>query len=122
MAYVATVTREGDTWLADVAELPGAHAYARTLTRLRSEIADAIIVSADLDDDAKVEVAFELADDSKVGGALDSRRSSSYRPIRRPRMRTTVVVSYPVWSTFVTRSIDSERGCSQITKEPGVIS
>lgn len=62
MTYNATVTRENGMWLAEVAGLPGAHAYARTLIRLREELADAIILSDDLADDAQVEIAFDLAD------------------------------------------------------------
>ena len=61
MTYTATVTREDGRWLAEVPGLPGAHAYARTLTRLRAELTDAIIVSADLDDDAEVPIVFEIA-------------------------------------------------------------
>jgi len=61
MSYLATVTREGADWLAEVEGLPGAHAYARTLTRLRAELTDAIIVSAELSDDAEVEISFALA-------------------------------------------------------------
>ncbi|AAN12591.1 HicB-like antitoxin [Mycobacterium phage Che9c] len=60
MNYTATVTREGDMWLAEVAGLPGAHAYARTLSRLREELTDAIILSADLADDAVVSIEFNL--------------------------------------------------------------
>lgn len=62
MTYTATVTREGNMWLADVQGLPGAHAYARTLTNLRKELADAIVLAADLDDDADVEITFDLAE------------------------------------------------------------
>lgn len=60
MSYVATVTREGTYWLADVDGLPGAHAYARTLKRLREELTDAIILSADLPEDANPEISFVL--------------------------------------------------------------
>ncbi|AEN79924.1 HicB-like antitoxin [Mycobacterium phage Purgamenstris] len=62
MIYTATVTREGDMWLAEVPGLPGAHAYARTLSRLREELIDAVILSADLDDDADVAIEFVPAD------------------------------------------------------------
>ena len=60
MTYTATVTREGDMWLAEVPGLPGAHAYARTLTKLREELSDAIVLSADLDDSAAVDIVFAL--------------------------------------------------------------
>jgi hypothetical protein len=62
MKYTATVTREGDDWLGEVEGLSGAHAYARTLTRLREELSDAVILAADLDDDADVDIVFDLAE------------------------------------------------------------
>ncbi|AMS02261.1 hypothetical protein SEA_PHRANN_35 [Mycobacterium phage Phrann] len=62
MNYTATVTREGDMWLAEVPGLPGARAYGRTRSRLREELADAIILSADLDDDADISVQFQLVE------------------------------------------------------------
>ena len=34
MSYSAHLTREGNDWLAEVRELPGAHAFARSLTTL----------------------------------------------------------------------------------------
>ena len=54
MSYTAIVTREGNDWLAEVRDLPGAHAFARTLFALRRELADAIILSADLPDGSPV--------------------------------------------------------------------
>lgn len=65
--YRAVITREGTYWLADVPEVPGAHAYAKTLSRLRAELADAIVLAADLPDDAKVLIDFTL--DASVPGA-----------------------------------------------------
>lgn len=73
MTYTALIAREGDMWLADVPRVPGAHAYARTLNRLRKEITDALILAADLDDDAAVDVRFEPGDitDRLLVRALD---------------------------------------------------
>jgi hypothetical protein len=70
VSYEATVTREGSDWLAEVKGLPGAHAYARTLTRLRDELTDAIILSADLADDASVDIRFTLEADVVQPDAL----------------------------------------------------
>ena len=47
-----------------------AHAYARSLIRLGQELADVIILSAELDDNADVEIAFKPAD---PGSALMAR-------------------------------------------------
>lgn len=70
MTYTATLTREDGMWLGEVQGLAGVHAYARTLTRLRQELAVAIILSNDiddtdvgLDDDSEIEIEFQVADD-----------------------------------------------------------
>jgi len=71
VSYRATVSREGEYWLAEVPDLPGAHAYARTLYRLRREITDAIILAADLADETAVDVEFVLtSDDEQLREAL----------------------------------------------------
>jgi hypothetical protein len=62
MSYSAHVTREGNDWLAEVRELPGAHAFARTLAALRRQLADAIILSADLPDGSPVDIDLVLDD------------------------------------------------------------
>ena len=62
MSYTAIITREGNMWLADIPDLPGAHAYARTLNRLREGLADAIVLAADLHDEAQIDVRFEPGD------------------------------------------------------------
>ena len=70
MTYTATLTREDGMWLSEVQGLAGVHAYARTLTRLRQELAVAIILSNDiedtevgLDDDTEIEIDFQVEDD-----------------------------------------------------------
>lgn len=68
--YTAHVTREGRDWLAEVADLPGAHAYARTLERLRREIATAITLAADLPDDTVVDVELTTDADNDLHNAL----------------------------------------------------
>lgn len=57
--YRAMVNREDNYWLAEVPGMSGAHAYARTLTRLRDELANAIILADELPDDAQVLIDFE---------------------------------------------------------------
>ncbi|MCL3776793.1 MULTISPECIES: hypothetical protein [unclassified Actinomyces] len=54
--YTATVTREGSAWLAQCVQEPTAHTWAPTLAALRREIVDAVILAADLPDDADVTV------------------------------------------------------------------
>lgn len=57
--FTATVTREDPYWLAEVPDMPGGHAYARTLAQLRDELTDAVILAADLPDDATVAIDFK---------------------------------------------------------------
>lgn len=58
--YDVHVTREGDAWLADVPELPGAHTYARSLTGLRRSVREVIVLMGDYsDDDVRNTEAFE---------------------------------------------------------------
>lgn len=55
-AYTATVTRDGDDWLATCEQDATIHTFASTLAGLRREIADAILSSTDLPDDTVIPV------------------------------------------------------------------
>lgn len=57
--YRVVVTREGDAWLADVPDLPGAHTYARTLPALNKAVREVVILAADLPEDALDSVELE---------------------------------------------------------------
>lgn len=88
--YRAVVTREGNDWLAEIPGLPGAHAFAHTLAALRSELADAIILSAELADDAHPDVRLSIAPDThdpvalKAAVALElADRRASYEAVAR---------------------------------------
>lgn len=61
--YGATVSREGDAWTVQCREYPQAHTWAKTLMELRTGIKEAIILAADLQDDAIFSVDL-IADDS----------------------------------------------------------
>lgn len=50
--YQVHVTREGDQWLADVPELEGTQTYAPNLTALDRYVREAIVLGADLPDEA----------------------------------------------------------------------
>lgn len=56
MTYTATVTREGDAWLADVESVPGAHTYARSLGGLGAAVREVIVLMEDLTEDAGVDI------------------------------------------------------------------
>ena len=56
--YEVVVTREGDSWLADVPAVRGAHTFARSLAGLTRSVREVLILMADLDDDAAPELTF----------------------------------------------------------------
>lgn len=57
--YKVTVTREGDAWLADVPDVPGAHTFARSLEGLDKSVREVIILMDDLNEDAELEVVYD---------------------------------------------------------------
>lgn len=50
--YSVNVAREGDSWLADVADLPGAHTWAKNLTSLKASVIEVIRLVEDTSDNA----------------------------------------------------------------------
>ncbi|MFT3944451.1 MAG: hypothetical protein QM705_11625 [Ancrocorticia sp.] len=52
ITYDFVVTREGDQWLGECVQEPAAHTWAKTLAALQREAIDAVILAADLPDDA----------------------------------------------------------------------
>lgn len=54
--YRVVVTREDGAWLADVPELEGAHTFARSLAGLDRSVREAIVLAADLPDDAMTDL------------------------------------------------------------------
>lgn len=70
--YTVVVTREGDHWLSDVPEVPGAHTFARSLPSLLTATREAIIVMDDLDDNAEVLLRCRYdIDDETIKAAAD---------------------------------------------------
>ena len=61
--YTVTVTREADAWLAQCDQEPTARTWVPTLVALRHAIIDAIILAADLPDDAVVDVRLIAGED-----------------------------------------------------------
>lgn len=79
MTYTVVVTREHGMWLADVPVVPGAHTYARNLQALAREVADVIVLMADLPGDTPVEISWTFdVDDETVrrAAAVGNRRTS----------------------------------------------
>ena len=61
--YTVTVTREADAWLAQCDQEPTARTWVPTLVALRHAIIDAIILAADLPDDAVTDVRLTAGED-----------------------------------------------------------
>jgi predicted RNase H-like HicB family nuclease len=51
--YDVTVTREGQSWLADAPDVPGTHTWSRTLRALDRSIREAIALAEDLPEGAE---------------------------------------------------------------------
>jgi predicted RNase H-like HicB family nuclease len=66
VTYRVHVTREDGQWLADVPELEGTHTYAASLTALDRHVREAIVLGADLPDEAMADLdldySYDLAD------------------------------------------------------------
>lgn len=77
MSYRVIVTREDGHWLADVPELEGTHTHARTLSALDRYVREAVVLGADLPDDAMADLEFDYhfnTGDRVVDAAADIRR------------------------------------------------
>lgn len=61
MSYRVVVTREGDSRLADVPELEGAHTWARNLPAFDRAVREVVVLAADLPDEAMpdLDLAYE---------------------------------------------------------------
>lgn len=66
MKFTVHVTREGDSWLADVPSVAGAHTFSRSLDGLAKAVREVVVLMGDLEDDAGVELDFhyDLADEA----------------------------------------------------------
>jgi predicted RNase H-like HicB family nuclease len=58
--YPVVVTREGDAWLADVPDLPGAHTWAKNLPGLDRSVREVIALVEDLPEGAETRLSFDL--------------------------------------------------------------
>jgi DNA-directed RNA polymerase specialized sigma subunit len=59
VTHRVVVTREGSRWLAEVPELSGAHTFAGSLRKLDQYVREAIVVAADLPDEAMANLVLE---------------------------------------------------------------
>jgi hypothetical protein len=75
--YHVTVTRDGQSWLADVPELAGTHTWARNLPALDKAVREAIALTEDLPEGAEpgltVEYTYRTGDPSLDAAAAEVR-------------------------------------------------
>ena len=79
-AYRVIVTREDGAWLADVAQLAGAHTYARTLPALDKAVREVIVLAADLPDEAMSDLS--LAWEYHTGDDAVDEQTARVRQLR----------------------------------------
>jgi predicted RNase H-like HicB family nuclease len=76
--YRVVVTREDGQWLADVPGLQGAHTYARSLPSLDQAVREAVVLAADLPDEAMPDLVldydYHTGDPDLDATALEVRR------------------------------------------------
>lgn len=71
--YEVEVNREGDAWIADVVNLPGAHTFARNLTALDGSVREVIRLVEDAADDAEILLTYRYLNvDELARGAADA--------------------------------------------------
>lgn len=100
--YTATVTRDGDDWLATCGQDSTIHTFAATLAGLRREIADAILSSTDLPDGTVIPVRLVAGEgvSKEVARAFEvGNRRRCARPARghqrRPRRLRRLARHHP---------------------------
>lgn len=92
MTYTVNVTREGDSWLADVPTVEGAHTFARSLDGLARSVREVIILMDDLDDDADPDMHFVYqVDDPAVTHAAEVGETRHELTEREARVRSETV-------------------------------
>jgi predicted RNase H-like HicB family nuclease len=122
MSYRVLVTREGDNWLADVPAVAGAHTFARSLDGLAKLVREVVILMAELEDDADVQLDFHYdVDDDTVGEAERLRRLRAAMLIQEAelvsataRVASDLTRSYSVRDTAAMLGLTAGR-ISQIT-------
>jgi predicted RNase H-like HicB family nuclease len=114
----AVVTREGNAWLADVPDVPGAHTWARDLVKLDKNVREVIALMLDLPDGAESGLDIEWdyrtgsADLDDLSATLRSRRAEAERVARELADRTSRAVAEFVKEGFSLRDIAGLTGLS----------
>jgi len=83
--YQVVVTREGRQWLAHVPQLEGTHTYASSLSALDRAVREAIVLGADLPDEAmpQLDIAYTYAVEDELIGEANRLRAERADLARR---------------------------------------
>lgn len=94
--YTVTVTREDDSWVGEVAGLPGAHTWAKNLPALRANLVEVIRLVDDIpdaDDDPAIALEFEGVSETFARAAeLGEKRRQLDESARALQVETQEVV------------------------------
>lgn len=80
MSYHVVVTREDDSWLAEVPELEGTQTWARSLAGLDHAVREIVVLGADLPDEAMADL--DLDYEFRTGDSLIDEQAASVRAER----------------------------------------
>jgi predicted RNase H-like HicB family nuclease len=86
VTYTVNVTREGDAWIADIPQLPGAHTFARNLTALYQSVKEVIALVAELPDEPgenSIEYEFEGIDEELALAVALGRQRADHEALQQ---------------------------------------
>lgn len=94
--YRVVVTREDTSWLADVPELEGVHTFANTLRKLDESVREAVVMAADLPDEAMPDL--ELDYEYHLGDQAVDVQVRELRQARQELADRQAIVDRLTWS------------------------
>lgn len=129
--YRVRVSREGDSWLAHVSGLEGAHTFARSLTGLDRSVREVIVLAADLSDEAMSDLVLKwdyrtgFPDVDVAAAEVRALRSQADRIAAVATTRTAQAANDLVEHGFSVRDVGAVLGTSaqrvsQLTETPKV--
>jgi hypothetical protein len=114
-SYEVVVSREGNDWLAEVPALRGARTYARSLPSLKEYIREAVVLMADLPDDARPELTYRFTfTDKRLAEAVRLReeRTRVDELERQVKVRTAALADQLQRAGFSVRDVGELLGVS----------
>ncbi|RFA19363.1 hypothetical protein [Subtercola boreus] len=92
MIYRVEIGLDGDTWVADVTNLPGAHTFARSLVSLDHSVREAIALVLDISNEATLEIEYsyeKVPAVVKVAAELGAERRANDARVKRLQAETS---------------------------------